>query len=161
MGNRGNIIFTDEKEESISPTIYLHWNGSAESIYGFLDEMDRRNIRCNDIMYESARFIQLVGEFFDKDTIGSTSLGVTNGPKAITPEELGKVNIGYGDNGFFIIHRISKGKVRVRRFIEDAELSEEEVEREKSAAVIHNYHKEFQEIFKKIQGNRKIEEIYK
>ncbi len=89
MGNRGTVVFTDGKG-SYSPAVYLHWNGSAESIYPFLEELDRRKAR-NDQDYECARFIQLVGEFFDQDEIGSTSLGVANSPKSDNPKELDKI----------------------------------------------------------------------
>lgn len=67
MGNRAIVIFEDEKSTEFSPAVYLHWNGGPESVYPFLDEMDRRHIRTGDGAYESARFIQLIGEYFDQD----------------------------------------------------------------------------------------------
>ena len=174
MGNRANIIFTNSDESVLSPAIYLDWNGGAESIYAFLDEMDRRNIIFNDIMYESARFVQIVGDFFDQDEIGSLSLGITNGPSKITLEELGKVQTDNRNNGFYIIHRIKKGKRNIRRFkrhynkvdnkIEETieELTKNQVAKERQAARKHKYNvgpDSMAQIFIKIQGKREIQEL--
>ena len=176
MGNRATVIFTDEKEEQISCAVYLHWNGGPESIYGFLAELDRRFVH-NDQDYECARFIKLVGDFFDQDKIGTTSLGVVNGPKAITVEELGKVRTYHGDNGFYIVCRTTtpdekKFTTRMRRFHEHyekdpgskdgykcsmQEMTPDEVAREKRVARRHQYAKNFRERFKEIQGKREIE----
>ena len=62
MGNRATVIF--QAQDTISPAIYLHWNGGPESVYQFLDELDRRKVR-GDADYEAARFVKIVGEFFD------------------------------------------------------------------------------------------------
>jgi hypothetical protein len=106
MGNRANVIFTDGKE-SFSPTVYLHWNGGPESVYAFLNELDRRNIRA-DQCYEAARFVQLVGEFFDQEHIGGYSLGLMNGPKSASIEDLNKISTDNGDNGFYLINRTNR-----------------------------------------------------
>lgn len=164
MGNRATVIFVSEDEKSISPAVYLHWNGGPESIYAFLNEMNIRKIR-KDQDYECARFIHIVGDYFDMDTIGSSSLGVSNGPKEITPKSLGKVKTDHGDNGFYIICRKKDGSVKMRRFkevyldngIDVQELSADEVEREKEEAMKHKYIPEFAESFKEINGTKKIE----
>ena len=115
MGNRATVIFTDGKGE-FSPAVYLHWNGGPESVYGFLEELNRRKAR-SDQDYECARFIELVGEFFDQDNFGSTSLGVTNGPESDRLEDLEKVATDHGDNGFYLVNRTSE-EMQVRRFKE-------------------------------------------
>ena len=115
MGNRATVIFTDGKK-SFSPAVYLHWNGGPESVYGFLEELNRRKIRA-DQEYECARFIELVGEFFDQDEIGGLSLGVMNGPKSDKPEDLVKIRTDHGDNGFYLVNR-TNGDMQVRRFHE-------------------------------------------
>ena len=71
MGNRANIIFTNSDESVLSPAIYLDWNGGAESIYAFLDEMDRRNIIFNDIMYESAKEQSLADNSYFEETLNN------------------------------------------------------------------------------------------
>ena len=81
MGNRATVIFVTG-EGKISPAVYLHWNGGPESVYQFLDELDRRKVRAGDD-YECARFIQIVGEFFDQDATSGLSLGVSNGPHSL------------------------------------------------------------------------------
>ena len=68
MGNRAIVIFSDKEEKNILPAVYLHWNGGPESIYAFLDELDRRKVGDNR-HYETARFIQIVGEFMDEHNI--------------------------------------------------------------------------------------------
>jgi hypothetical protein len=102
-----------------SPSVYCHWNGSAGSIYGFLEELDRRKIRA-DQDYECARFIQLVGEFFDQNQISGLSLGVANGPTSDKPEDLQKVQTDHGDNGFYLVDRMHRveGRPHVRRLKE-------------------------------------------
>jgi len=144
MGNRATVIFTDGKK-SFSPAVYLHWNGGPESVYGFLEELNRRKARA-DQEYECARFIELVGEFFDQEELGSTSLGVVNGPKSDKPADLAKVGTDHGDNGFYLVNRTNGGVV-VRRFIEHwskenttiEELAPEQVEQERSLAYKDKY----------------------
>lgn len=159
MGNRAHVIFVEGN--TISPAVYLHWNGGAESVYGFLDELDRRNVRA-DGEYDCARFIQLIGEFFDQETIGSHSLGVVNGPTEITLEALTPYD--HGDNGIYVVSR-GNGKRIVRRFLagwddENGELlplreqTPEEVESERKVA---SQDKEaFAKTFRKLQRDRNI-----
>lgn len=162
MGNRGTVVFTDGKG-SYSCAVYLHWNGSAESIYPFLEELDRRKARC-DQDYEVARFVQLVGEFFDSDEIGSTSLGLANGPKSDSPEHLSRIQTDLGDNGLYLVRR-TEGKVVVRRFTENyengangelREWSSADVDVEREAAAKHEYAEGIRETFRQIQGKRTI-----
>lgn len=162
MGNRGTVVFTDGKG-SYSCAVYLHWNGSAESIYPFLEELDRRKARC-DQDYEVARFVQLVGEFFDSDEINSTSLGLANGPESDAPEHLSRIKTDLGDNGLYLVRR-TEGKLVVRRFTENydngnngqlVEWSSADVDAEREKAAKHEYVKDIRETFKKIQGKRNI-----
>ena len=164
MGNRATVIFTDGKK-SFSPAVYLHWNGGPESIYAFLAELDRRHVRA-DQDYECARFIQLIGEFFDQETISSTSLGVANGPKSAELKDLGKVYTDHGDNGIYLVNR-TKTSTTVRRFIEHykdedytpylVEMSEFEVAEEHKEALEHEYWEAFKVTFAEITGSKKIE----
>ena len=106
MGNRAYVIFEDKERKSFSPAIYLHWNGGPESIYAFLDELDRRGVRA-DQEYEAARFVQIVGEYFMPDQL---SLGVTSGPSSAA--DLGRW--AGEDNGLYLVCRTEKPR-RVRR----------------------------------------------
>ncbi len=176
MGNRANVIFSNEDETSISPNIYLHWNGGAESVYAFIDELNRRNIRA-DQNYECARFIQVVTDFTDQDSLGGLSIGVVNSPKAITIKDLMNLQSDVSDNGIYVIYRKWEKKeviVKVRRFVLDygkltnkgyedvtlVEKSAEDVEKERVAAYSHTYNTQsptMSDIFKEIQGKRKID----
>jgi hypothetical protein len=115
MGNRATVIFTDGKDQ-FSPAVYLHWNGGPESVYAFLKVLDDRGHRA-DQDYECARFIQIIGDFFDQDSISTTSLGVANGPKDDTPASLSEVQTDHGNNGFYLVNRTVTPMV-VRRFHE-------------------------------------------
>lgn len=102
MGNRAIIIFKDQNE--VSPQIYLHWNGGPESVLGFISEMKRRKWLRSD--YASARFVQIVGEFFrglgesvTKDE--GLSLGLFPPPQDLKPETLREIS--HGDNGVYIV----------------------------------------------------------
>lgn len=154
MGNRAIVVFhspgnPDAKErDQISPAIYLHWNGGPESIYGFLDELDRRNVRTSaaDIGYEAARFVHVVGDFFDggsEKEAGGLSLGIYPGPKSITVKSLAAIPADNGDNGVYVITRHdTKGKRTVRRFTfypTGREWTADEVKAEHDAAVAHSY----------------------
>jgi len=73
MGNRAVVRFNDEAANDVG--VYLHWNGGPESIAGFLQAMVQRKWTRMD--YAPARFIQVVGEYFDSDGDDSgLSLGV-------------------------------------------------------------------------------------
>jgi hypothetical protein len=167
MGNRATVIFTDGKKR-FSPAVYLHWNGGPESAYAFLEELDRRRQRA-DQDYECARFIQLIGEFFDQDRISSTSLGIVNGPNSDNVCDLGKVRTDHGDNGFYLVNRTIK-PMKVRRFREEladratwqytlVELPPERVIAEREAAEKHEYRQGVRDTFAKIRGDKCIEGI--
>jgi hypothetical protein len=144
MGNRANVVFVagQGKNQTISPAVYLHWNGGPESVYAFLDELDVRGVRA-DGEYEAARFVQIVGEFFDEDYHSTLSLGILGGPKAITATALDKLPTDSGDNGFYIVRRDDRDPAKriVRRFLNRAvgdglvERSHVYVAREHTAAI--------------------------
>jgi len=142
MGNRATVIFTDGKK-SFSPAVYLHWNGGAESVYGFLEELNRRKARA-DQCYECARFIELAGDFMDQDEFSSSCLGVANSPRSDKPQDLAKVKTDLGDNGIYLVNRTGDN-MTVRRFLEDwenktvVEFTPGEVEQEKELAHKHKY----------------------
>jgi hypothetical protein len=128
-----------------------------------LEELDRRKARC-DQDYEAARFVQLVGDFFDSGEIGSTSLGLADSPKSDAPEHLSRIKTDLGDNGLYLVRR-TDGNLVVRRFTESyengnngslVEWPSEKVDEERETAAKHEYAAEFREMFKKIQGKRKI-----
>lgn len=139
MGNRATVIFANKDNTEISPAVYLHWQGGAESVYPFLEELDRRHVRA-DRDYECARFIAIVSEFFDRDYYSDLSLGVRNSPAKITRPELSKLNPG--DNGVYVVYREGAKLKKVRRFLGRGgfkELSREEVAQERKAAWAHDY----------------------
>jgi hypothetical protein len=143
MGNRACVVFTNEKQTEISPVCYLHWNGGAESIYAFLDEMERR--QCGRVDYAAARFAHIVADFMDQDEAGSSSLGMFNGPKKIDLETMEPFAHTADDNGVFVV--ILGEKRLVRRFVLASgngkygvtELSKREVEQERREAYRHEY----------------------
>lgn len=143
MGNRSIVIFANAAFSEFSPAVYLHWNGGPESIYPFLDELDRREVR-GDQCYECARFMQIVGEFMDSTYRSNCSLGVYNGPKTIKEAAACSDDCGC-DNGVFVVCREGKDRV-VRRFAGYVqrgkmghELSKAAVEKEREEAYAHRY----------------------
>lgn len=137
MGNRAHVIFTDGK--TFSPATYLHWNGGAESVYPFLDELRvRMGGRWGDVSYGAARFVSLVADFFGQDGM---SLGIVNGPQSDDAYDL--MPYDHGDNGVYLVD------VRqdvVRRFTspnyssdELIEWTPEQVAREKAEAERSDY----------------------
>lgn len=162
MGNRGTVIFTDGKTQH-SPAIYLHWNGGPESVYAFLEELDRRGVRA-DQEYEAARFTQIVGQFFDQDGQGGLSLGIVNGPEALTVEALDQVATDHGDNGFYLVNRLQNGLPLMRRFIKRynehdrtfslTELTADQVESEQRDASRSEYRPAIRALFRKLSGQK-------
>ncbi len=129
MGNRAHVIFTDA--HSISPAVYLHWNGGAESVYAFLAEVSRRygGELPGSSDYACARFVEAAGDFFDAEYWGGgLSLGVSNGPSEITTDAL--MPFDHGDNGVYVVElRVSgaEGTTHtVRRFTAQARYTETE-----------------------------------
>lgn len=136
MGNRAIIVFTNRDCTNYSPLVYLHWNGGPESVYQFLDELDRRDIRA-DQDYKCARFISIVGQYFDSTYYGTTSLGVSNGPKNIG--EVSQLSDQYGlDNGVYLVCRENDAR-SVRRWLTEKELPKAEVKKELTIARKHDY----------------------
>ena len=145
MGNRATVIFTDTTGREIGPAIYLHWNGGPESVYVFLEELDRRKVRT-DVDYSTARFIHLVGDYFDGvDSAGNMSLGVTSGPRQIDEDALERYS--FCDNGIYVITRRGRLADKVRRFTYRGELSRAEVSAEKRQARSHDYRPSIAEAF--------------
>lgn len=169
MGNRATVIFTDGKK-AFSPAVYLHWNGGAESVYAFLEELNRRKVRA-DQDCECARFIQLVGEFLDSDgNISGTSLGVVNSPKSDTVPELLRVKTDHGNNGFYLVNRTG-ARMTVRRFTEKyigdgkdygienftlVELPPKQVAQEKADADSHKYRTAIREFYAELTKGKKV-----
>lgn len=116
MGNRANVVFTDQSNAEISPAIYLHWNGGPESVYAFLAELITRDVR-HDAEYAAARFTQIVGEFFGSSGDGAQySLGISNGPAGINLGALEKYDTG--DNGVYVVQWNSeRDGFTMRRFV--------------------------------------------
>jgi len=149
MGNRANVIFSDgskfeDRPPQLSPAIYLHWNGGPDSVYAFLAETFRRmSSRGQDVSYMSARFVQIVGDFFGVDGSGGClSLGIVSGPESMSLEALAAFDCG--DNGIYVVEPLG-----IRRFVwtpatvENGdiplrEMSEEEVARERRDAESEN-----------------------
>jgi len=75
MGNRAVIAFTEAGLEAIPedyrPCIYLHWNGSRDSIEAFLQTAKDQGIRPGS--YGVARLTQLIANYIG----GTLSIGVT------------------------------------------------------------------------------------
>jgi hypothetical protein len=142
MGNRALVVFAGKDMTTCSPAAYLHWNGGPESVYAFLAEMDRRHIRCDDPSYECARFIQLVGEYFDVEAIGTLSLGVRNGPELLNGEvsNLWLAENWVGDNGLYLVRRQFIGVPYVQRYNDYGRMmTDEEAVKEMLTARNHNY----------------------
>ncbi len=137
MGNRATIVFTDEAEKEIGPAVYLHWNGGPESIYVFLDELQRRKCGSQDVSYVTARFIHVVCDYFDMDAVGSKSVGVHNGPRSIGRREMKLVDYGC-DNGVYVVCFAKEGR-RIRRFFSGVEVPQVDVEAERRDAYQHEY----------------------
>ena len=131
MGDRAGVIFTD-KDGNYSPTCYLHWNGGPDSIYAFLAELGRRKVRVNDPAYELARFIHIVGDFFDNTDQGCTSMGLGcfNSPAELTEATL-KSHVD--DNGVYVVSRHNKA-CTVARYDDEGKWSKTRCRAERSEA---------------------------
>lgn len=99
MGNRCEVHFKNDDDQHV---IYLHWNGGPESVVAFLETMRER--KWDRMDYASARFVSVVGEFFDADGNGDgCSLGLFD---AVT---------GAGDdNGLYEVESISPLRLKQR-----------------------------------------------
>jgi hypothetical protein len=168
----------------MSPAVYLHWNGGPESVYAFLEELDRRGVRA-DQNYECARFVQVVGEFFTWSTEGDLSdpiyregafglsLGIANGPRSDSLEDLECVQTDHGDNGFYLVCRVAGREDAgtlvdtgwVRRFTEAyypetglTEWAPEAVERERDTAAADASRAAFREFFAGLEERAQVGE---
>ena len=136
MGSRAYVIFEEGGE--ISPAVHLRWSGKPENVYPFLDELDRREVPA-DVARAPARFTAIVSEFLDQGRYTGLSLGVMNGPEAITADALEAFS--HGNGSIYVVSRDS-GKRKVRRFIPGSkltELSPADTERERREAYAHEY----------------------
>lgn len=145
MGNRATVIFVNKTHTEISPAVYLHWNGGPESVYPFLAELDRRDVRA-DQEYECARFIGIIAEYQEQEHYTPYSLGVSNGPAQIKAATLAKYDPG--DNGIYVVCRDTGAEAVDRwhdkgRFVDDhwvpklVKTNPAEVAREKRGAWAH------------------------
>lgn len=132
MGNRATVTFHKTEDE---PAVYLHWNGGPESVYAFLEEFKKRNYG-HDEQYDTARFAQVVGEFFDPDAL---SLGIL--PSASDP----------GDNGIYYI----ANKQVVRRIVDGVEWSKAKVTRERNKAVKEQQYLDILSYFDALREHKK------
>jgi hypothetical protein len=87
MGNRAVVSVEGSKVG-----VYLHWNGSMESVKAFLRAAKDLGVRdpSSDTSYFYARFVQIIGNFFG----GTTSVGI---------DSIDHLDTDNGDNGVFII----------------------------------------------------------
>ena len=93
MGNRAVISITDSNEiptanKESTPSIYLHWNGGADTIEPLLEVAKEYGLRGDD--YGIARLTQMMGNVFG----GILSIGVEN---------VDKLDTDNGDNGTYVI----------------------------------------------------------
>lgn len=167
MGNRAIVIFThpyDEVQMVYSPAVYLQWNGGPESIYQFLDEMEKRIVLYGNSKVEAASFIGIVADFFGAITPDSAChVRVSNGPT--TETDLGQYDYG-DDNGLYLIQRIRGEKPYVKRFvgftrpdwnvIPFREISAEGVERERIKAYEDPYNNWMPEYFDLVRKYRRV-----
>jgi len=110
MGNRAYVIFKEKKE--FSPAIYLHWNGSRDSVEPLLKQArELMSGRSNDLSYVSARFTGICHNFFD----GNLSLGIENSFNTL---EKNKKSFQPGDNGCYIVD-IQQSDWLVKQYNED------------------------------------------
>lgn len=140
MGNRAIVAFQAEPKQKKVLGVYFHWNGGPESVYPFLDALDKYEVR-GDGNYEVARFVQIVGNFMR----GTLSLGIEIIDLAAA-ESQGYVS-GW-DNGLYVVNRSGEHRtVRRKRYVQGALsyqerwLTSEEVEIEREAAYRHSYNK--------------------
>lgn len=113
MGNRANIIFTDEDQsENNNFGVYIHWNGGPESVYAFFKTLASYGYSYSDgninnpsgnlivsSSTQSLRFSQLVSNYFN--TSKSDFLNIQN----FNVEFPVKNFDGYlEENGLYVVH---------------------------------------------------------
>ena len=94
MGDRALVLFKDKA--SVSPTVYLHWNGH---MVGRLLAAAAPRMRSGEADYACARFIGTCHEAIE----GGLSLGVFNTDAGGEPES-------QGDAGVFVVD-VNTGEV--------------------------------------------------
>ena len=98
MGDRALVQFKD-KDDTISPVIYLHWNGTEVKYW--LEEWYRLiQGRQRDLDYGCARFVGICHSHIE----GNLSLGVNYQPTELTADD------SHGDAGCFVVN-VSTGEV--------------------------------------------------
>lgn len=164
MGNRAQVMFVENCEptelnpygiKEYSPVIYLHWNGGPESVYAFLAELDRRHVRA-DRYYEAARFVQVVGDFFDSGKcLTSLSLGIDT--LHILCEETLK-GLSQCDNGLYMVERSTHPfKIKkMRRIREGVEWDTVQITNERDK-IDPEFLNKVHESFLKITNNKEME----
>ena len=129
MGNSAVIFFEDHVTNNAQNKyvgIYVHWNGSPESVYAYLEYMKEAGVRYNDEAYARACFTQIVRNFFG----GILSVGV----ECYTLDEA----CNMGDNGVYVVkwrapdYRVDRYKCNGVKFTQ-YEVDEEKVLAMKSA----------------------------
>ena len=98
MGDRARVVFKDlfkdDKEEHISPAIYLHWQGS--SVMELLEETKKEMDGRSDCDYVSARFVQVCANNLESKNLSIGIMNVDN----LNQFELDNAD---DDNGVFIV----------------------------------------------------------
>ncbi len=142
MGNRAIVAFQPDAKVKKVLGVYLHWNGGPESVYPFLDALDKYEVR-GDGNYEVARFAQVAGNYIG----GNSSVGIEI-VNLIDANEKG-YTAGM-DNGVYVVNRSGKRQVRRKKLLvigcsgdlhryEERWLTPEEVDVERDAAYRHPY----------------------
>jgi hypothetical protein len=142
MGNRACVVFKDEVVHS--PAVYLHWNGGPESVYAFLEALERGGGLSQDPVRTAARFTQLVGNFFG----GNLSL-------ALFPIEADRWELtDPGDNGIYLV-TLSDSPLSMRRLVEGVEWPPHVVALEEAESRTHAYRNQIPSLCDQVlQANR-------
>lgn len=114
MGDRALVIFANDQGQSVSPTVYLHWSGSAVP-----DLIEKLSVvmgtRKGDVSYACARFAAIACD----DNPGNLSVGVLQTPQEVTiaasyiasfPDAAGGVAL---DNSRKVLRKYSHGDAGV------------------------------------------------
>lgn len=105
MGDRALVIFTDKDKTEVSPTVYLHWDGSnvPARIEALKTLMGKRT---NDVPYAAGRFVGIC----HVANTGNLSLGIMQTPdnvrQAIISGEVVDVVLkeySHGDAGVVVV----------------------------------------------------------
>lgn len=111
MGNRAVISIKDKDNPSLSPAIYLHWNGGRDSVEGFLEVAKRKYESMHSPDYGIARLTTIICNWFgsqEKDSGLSVGVGC-----------ISKMDQNNHDNGVYWIN--SKFEIVGREFLRGEE----------------------------------------